>query len=319
MAAAADLKFFFWKALNRLERTPIRPLVRATTKGSSATRIWSRFRPTATRLEDVSVTFSDYEDTRSFVAAAANLLQGHGVVVMNGLVPPLRADQAREEIDHLVARIRLECHLEERSGEVDGILWQRDGAVLESYRKLADHPDPVITLRGSASGEPDFGMIDVFGAEKLAQNQGYSAVSELLLGRSAEFTATVVHAIFAFKRRVYNIYRNDSVTRTRTLHIDNLVHSYKSFVYLGDVTDLRDGPYTYVPGSQLRRGELAKTMLLNKLDGHPRTDFPMLKGKELCLTGSKGTVIITCQAGIHGGHPQEEGGARTVLVTHYTA
>lgn len=313
-----DLSVRFWRAVEKALRTPLAPLVRRAFGNSSIDELWAGFTPTATCLEDVSVSFSGYPARTKFVEAAARLLRLHGVVVITDLLDSAKVAKARQEVDRLTEQIRAECDPGKRHGIVAGMLWQVDGAILNSYGKLARHPAPVVTLRGSNRHDPDFGMIDLFGAEKLAGESSCPAVSSLLGGDEANLVTEIVESLIQVEHRVYNIYRNESVTGTRCLHFDNMVRSHKAFIYLSDVLELSNGPYTYVPGSHARRGALAKSLVINRVNGRTRTDLPELRGKELAITGKQGTVILTCQAGVHGGHPQEPGGSRTVLVTHYT-
>jgi hypothetical protein len=74
-----------------------------------------------------------------------------------------------------------------------------------------------------------------------------------------------------------------------------------------------------VPGSHRRLDLLRREARLNGLNGRRETDSCAFKGHELNCLVEKGTVIISCQSGVHRGMPQQEGASRTVLVGNYRA
>ena len=78
-----------------------------------------------------------------------------------------------------------------------------------------------------------------------------------------------------------------------------------------------DGPYAYVPGSHRRPDLLKREARLNSLNGRPETNSYAFEGREVSFLVEKGTVIISCQSGVHRGMPQREGASRTVLVGNY--
>src|ERR1043166_9381358 len=125
----------------------------------------------------------------------------------------------------------------------------------------------------------------------------------------------IVAAVTSFGIQQFNLYRNESVTNTRSLHIDNIGDTYKVFLYLSDVEAAGEGPYMYVPMSQKDKAMLSKIIYLNKVKGVRATDMPAFPAVQ--FLGKAGTAIISCQGGIHGGLPQRPGASRTVLVSNY--
>ena len=106
---------------------------------------------------------------------------------------------------------------------------------------------------------------------------------------------------------------------TRGLHVDNLHRYYKAFLYLSDVRTAGDGPYAYVPGTHRRPDLLRREARLNSLIGRHEADSFAFEGMEIPILAPKGSIILSCQSGVHRGLPQTWGASRTVLVGNYRA
>ncbi|MCA1572861.1 MAG: phytanoyl-CoA dioxygenase family protein [Chloroflexi bacterium] len=108
---------------------------------------------------------------------------------------------------------------------------------------------------------------------------------------------------------------NDTKTK-RGLHVDrHTPPSFKSFVYLTDVTDLTNGPYTVVPRSHRKTAwRLAGAVVASALR-RPKTDAPLFgMGSAQPIFGSAGTLILSCQQLAHRGWPGHSGPTRYVLI-----
>ena len=99
------------------------------------------------------------------------------------------------------------------------------------------------------------------------------------------------------------IYVNDSIQNTRDFHRDTTKNSQnngkiKAFIFLTDIKDIHDGPYSYIEGTH-------KDYELKEHDGQKKT-----------FLGNAGTLVISNQNGLHRGMPQSTGRSRTMLVLH---
>jgi ectoine hydroxylase-related dioxygenase (phytanoyl-CoA dioxygenase family) len=101
------------------------------------------------------------------------------------------------------------------------------------------------------------------------------------------------------------------------IHTDTLGEYYNMFTYLSDVQSVGDGPFTYVPGSHLRRDLLTKGAFFLGVGGRHPKEYPELRDRAVPILGRAGTVIIANHRGVHGAHPQHPGGTRAMLVINF--
>jgi hypothetical protein len=178
---------------------------------------------------------------------------------------------------------------------------------------------PLANLRSRERGTINGGLIDFFYLDQAARENGWNALSACCGVLRGPPLAQIIAAVSPATPRQINMLRNDSITVTRGLHIDNLNGSYKAFLYLSDVRGKKDGPYAYVPGSHRRSDLLKREARLNSLKGRPETNSYAFEGREISFPVERGAVIISCQSGVHRGMPQQQGASRTVLVGNYRA
>lgn len=128
-----------------------------------------------------------------------------------------------------------------------------------------------------------------------------------------------------------NAYINVGVSNTRDYHVDNFSANYKAFIYLADVPDESYGPYSFVKGSHhfyipkyLNIYRNSWLMFLNKigLSKQVRRIPDMIKfynkNQVYHAIGKKGTLVISDQAGLHRGLPQEPNKKRVALIFNFT-
>ena len=118
--------------------------------------------------------------------------------------------------------------------------------------------------------------------------------------------------------KCHNLYINEGVQDTRGFHCDGRALKFKSFVFLTDVKELKDGPYCYVKGSHRRQRILWRSALFNKKKQLGPFEFSQLQGAEaISLFAKAGDMVLSSQKGAHCGHPQHPKAKRTVLVNMY--
>jgi hypothetical protein len=276
--------------------------------------IRTAFRPTNVTAEKLSLDAREL--TPNCLARAASILEWHGVVMLRNLVGPALAAVAYAEAQILMARLGEALATPGDHGQAGNILWQVGGARFAGHKAILAQGRPLANLKSRDRGTVNGGIIDLFFVEKAARENGWHALSACCGRLQTGPVADIIAAVSQATPRQVNMLRNDSVTSTRGLHIDNLKGSYKAFLYLSDVGKA-DGPYAYVPGSQLRPDLLKREARLNGLKGLPETNSYAFDGYEIAMPAKKGTVIISCQSGVHRGLPQCPGASRTVLVGNY--
>ena len=251
------------------------------------------------------------------VARAAGLLRRHGVAVLCNLVDSAATDAARREADMVAARIAAAIDGPFDQGALGTLRWQIGGACFDSYDKITAHGRPVANMRSRERGSINGGLVDIFAVDQAARENGWPALAACCDRLRAGSLDRIIAAVSPRRHSQFHLLRNDSVTVTRGLHVDNLYDRYKIFLYLSDVRDPGDGPYAYVPGSHRRPDLLRREARLNSLTGRPEADSFAFEGREVPILGPAGTAIISCQSGVHRGMPQRPGASRTVLVSNY--
>lgn len=109
-------------------------------------------------------------------------------------------------------------------------------------------------------------------------------------------------------------------TRTkRGFHVDRLSPpSFKAFVYLTDVIDPTAGPYTVIPCSHKHVLRKAANTIYDLSKGLHHTDQPIFYSdtSARCLTGEKGTCILSSQQLAHKGWHDHRCKTRYMVVAY---
>jgi hypothetical protein len=225
-------------------------------------------------------------------------------------------------IYEIIDTVRSAIPPEQELLETPNILIQKNNKKLESFSQLVSYHKMVANIRQS----PDLGMVDVFNIDKALSNNKKYLINLLA------YIDGIVYATrhgSGLKRGNINLYYNHGITLTRGLHVDNMAFKpgkvrLKAFIYLCDVS-LEQGPYCYIPGSHKNYKNNAMNYFYNFLYAYKTdkysgklTDMPLYEEKwEIPCTGSKGTIIISDQMGVHRGYPQGPNATRLAIVVNY--
>jgi hypothetical protein len=113
---------------------------------------------------------------------------------------------------------------------------------------------------------------------------------------------------------------DDIDTKTkRGFHVDDYFPPhYKAFIYLNDVENLSDGPYTVIPGSHKDTWKKVVNLAYNECKGFDKTDIRLFyKDKDaIGITAPRGTCIISNQSIVHKGWQIHSGRKRYVLILY---
>ncbi len=105
----------------------------------------------------------------------------------------------------------------------------------------------------------------------------------------------------------------------RPYHNDGYFVAFKAFVYLTDVPERKNGPYTVVPGSHKHFFRKLYCIFNNAKRGNKRHDdlFQAYDDKNaVTFCGKKGTMILSTQTLAHKGWQGHTEGARDVMVVY---
>lgn len=259
----------------------------------------------AVRIESFSLSKNEFANNQD---KAKSILDEFGIIVIEDLLPKEYITDFQKKITDTIGTYLNK--LEDGIYEDSQVLVQGDKKKVFGYQKMAEYGKPVIEIR---QGQ-DQGMIDCFN------------VSELL-GIEAKplnnmFSSPTIYGLFSKRGGVtpknMNVYINKGITRTRGFHVDSYSPQLKAFIYLTDVLDLDDGPYTYIKGSH----NSSPYSRLNRSLSHflpNRTEAPIVPLSMICpILARKGSLIISDQAGFHRGFPQSENGERAAITMNYT-
>lgn len=162
-------------------------------------------------------------------------------------------------------------------------------------------------------GGPDRGMIDVSNIDKSIEDihsLNISVLDEIMLN---------VSSMDLYLSQI-NLYYNKNVKGTRIYHVDNCQPVvYKGFIYLTDVKDNSNGPYSFIQGTQRFSFLVYFNLFMNIFKRKYRiTDMPITSNrKRVDAIGNKGTLVLSNQNGIHRGLPQGEGKERMAIIYNY--
>jgi hypothetical protein len=301
-----------WKMGNRLLRTPAAPLLRALFKRRSRLSAWDGFVPTTVDAEQLSVRFN-LDDVEAAVDEAVKLLRQHGVVRLPAFADPTEA----AAVGHSLARF-LEPFIAEQErephGELLGCDWQTGTDRIPDF---LTRPAPVVSFLGKGPERVDAGFVVLSKVETLATREGFQRLAALLESPRFGLAERIVSKVFSASGKIHQFLLSRSAATPRTIHTDTLGEFYNMFTYLSDVESVGDGPFTYVPGSHLRRDLLTKGAFLLGVGGRRQKEYPELRDRAVPMLGPAGTVIIANQRGVHGAHPQHAGGYRAMLIVNF--
>ena len=301
-----------WKLGNRLLRTPAAPLVRALFKRRASRPVWDGFVPSAVDVEQLSVRV-DPDNVEAAVAEAVEMLRKHGVVCLPGLVDEADAEAAGQALGTFLEPF-IKAKEREPHGELLGCDWQTGTDRIPDF---LTRPAPVVTFLGKGPERIDAGFVVLSKVETIAARDGFDPLGALLASRPFSLAERIVSAVFSAGGKVHQFLLSRSAARPRMIHTDTLGEYYNMFTYFSDVQSVSDGPFSYVPGSHLRRDLLTKGAFFHSVVGKHPKEYPELRDRAVPMLGRAGTVIIANHRGVHGAHPQHQGGYRAMLIINF--
>ena len=217
------------------------------------------------------------------------ILQTDGIVVIENFIDESQVELLKERIEKAIH----EYPHNEKINETNSVI-----SVRESYDSKNNY---------------DTGMIDFVNADEIVKELSGFKYNE----RITQLLSEVANQ--TMKSASLHVYINKNVLNTRVFHIDTFYpRQYKAFLYLTDVNSKGDGPYSYIKKSQAASILKFLNVCYNLLKGYPVTDARIkFGGSPTYLLAKKGTLILSCQNGMHRGWPQSEGAYRVAIVNYF--
>ena len=260
------------------------------------------------RIKDISL---DNLNSKKNKECAKHLLKENGIVVVPNFLDAETVNSMYNANNSLLKEI---SEIEEMSDgyyEDEHIIVQSSDLRINGYLALSNHKKTIANIR---QGQ-DLGMIDIFNVDKSKHHQ------DIEIGNIVRKKKNLNQLVFGIERNMelsnINLYHNDSITKTRGFHMDDLSNTHKAFIYLTDVDELSNGPYCYVKGTH-KPGPYREANLAIGNKSVKFTESPYAPISSIVpILAKKGSLVISDQTGIHRGMPQKENFKRTVLVARY--
>lgn len=263
-------------------------------------------------FNDLSFLSIEYNNLENQFEQATSILRNYGIVLIKNAVSEKLSDDVLEQFKKIQKDIKSSDQLIEDQ-YTDTYYMDVEGVKFKTYQEKANYSKTIFSIRTGA----DKGMIDVFNYDYMDKKNS----SDL---RKVYENPKIVDLINSASDEKYspknlNIYYNQDIQNTRGFHVDTYSKGkIKAFIYLTDVKDISYGPYSYVIGSNRDTEAEKLNRTFAKLGDKANTEAFCFNIENVYpILGTKGTLVISDQAGIHRGHPQEIGRERMVAVMSY--
>ena len=245
---------------------------------------------------------------KNAVQKAVNRLDKDGIFIIPNFINELESETLSTEIESVV-----ELYKQKLSDKINYedetalILTKPDKIKFKNYNDYANYPKPILNVRTGA----DYGMLDIFNIDNLLRDKLSSLFNKI---REDFFLNEFLKSLpKSLEMKNINSYVNSGITKTRGFHVDSYKNQIKFFIYLTDVTELNQGPYTYVRGSHIDNPYRSVNSQLSK-GLKFKTETPIVNMKDIYpILAKKGTLVISDQSGFHRGYPQSVNGFRRTL------
>jgi len=247
--------------------------------------------------------------SKNAVQQAVNRLDKDGIFIIPSFIDEINSESLCSEIENVVESYKLKLGKKiNYEDEIALIQTKPDKNQFKKYSDYANYPKPILNVRAGA----DNGMLDIFNIDNLLQKELSKGLfkkirEDLFLN---EFLKSLPKSL---KMQNINSYVNSGITKTRGFHVDSYKNQIKFFIYLTDVTELNQGPYTFVKGSHKENplrsinSQLSESLKI-------KTETPVVNINDIYpILAKKGTLVISDQSGFHRGFPQSENGFRRTL------
>ena len=247
--------------------------------------------------------------SKDAVQQAVNRLDKDGIFIIPNFINEIESDMLCTGIENAVElykqKLGDKINYEDETALVQT---KPDKNKFKKYDDFAKYPKPILNVREGA----DNGMLDIFNIDNLLGDKLSSGIFSKI--RNDSFLIDFLKSLpQSLKMKNINSYVNSGITKTRGFHVDSYKNQIKFFIYLTDVMELSQGPYTFVKGSHKENpyrsinGQLSESIKI-------KTETPIVNMKDIYpILAKKGSLVISDQSGFHRGYPQSDLGFRRTL------
>jgi hypothetical protein len=241
------------------------------------------------------------------ISDAVQRLRNDGIFITPSFVEASHIEELCQLIEsysnNYLSKLRKEKYYED-----DLAIIQTNQCMIKGYASLAAYPKATLDIRSGS----DEGMIDIFSVDKLLKGtRGEKIIDQIV---NNHFLNNLLNSLpTPLVIQNINSYVNSGITSTRGFHVDAYKEQIKIFIYLTDVLDLDNGPYTYVKGSHKDSHYRRINQHLSK-NQKAKTETPVIPFDQVYpILAPKGSLVVSDQSGSHRGFPQSKIGKRRVL------
>jgi len=248
-------------------------------------------------------------NSKNAVIEATKRLDKDGIFIIPSFIDEINSESLCSEIENVVESYKLKQGKKiNYEDEIALIQTKPDNNQFKKYSDYANYPKPVLNVRAGA----DNGMLDIFNIDNLLQNELSKGLFKKI--REDSFLNELLKSLpESLKMQNINSYVNSGITKTRGFHVDSYKNQIKFFIYLTDVMELNQGPYTFVKGSHKENPFRSVNSQLSE-GLKIKTETPIVNINDIYpILAKKGSLVISDQSGFHRGYPQSENGFRRTL------
>ncbi|PKD16743.1 hypothetical protein APR41_08020 [Salegentibacter salinarum] len=263
-------------------------------------------------INDLSFLSIEYNNLENQFEQATSILKNYGIVLIKNAISEKLSDDVFENFKKIQKDFKSSDRLI-RDQVTETYYIDSEGLKFKTYQEKANYSKTIFSIRNGA----DKGMIDVFNYDYIDKKNSSNL-------RKVYENPRIVDLINSASEKKYspknlNIYYNQDIQNTRGFHVDAYSKGkIKAFIYLTDVKDISYGPYSYVIKSNTDSEAEKLNKTFAKLSDKKHTEAFCFKIENAYpILGTKGTLVISDQAGIHRGHPQAKERERMVAVMNY--
>jgi hypothetical protein len=268
------------------------------------------------KLSDLELYFDTHN--KNLINQAQQIVNDYGLVILKNFRDREETKLEGKNILNFVNSKYLYLDSDYHEFE-DGSVMQREPYKIKGYDSFLDKNSTLINIRGRKNFDDlvgdDSGLIDIFHVKKVLPNENKKTIEDFEKDKILGKILRKINKKLYFKS--VNFYFNKGKTDPRGLHIDTPTREFKLFLYLTDVSDSSDGPYTFVPKSNKRTFVSLLNMIVNKFSSSnfKLTDINFCDDSQaLKILGNAGDLIISNQSAAHGGTVQDQDSSRLILV-----
>lgn len=257
------------------------------------------------KLNDLIINTS----SKNAVQQAVNRLDKDGILIIPNFINETESDTLCSEIEKVVLLYKQKLGDKINFEDENSLIQTKpDKRKFKKYDDYANYAKPILNVRDGA----DNGMLDIFNIDNLLRDKLSSDIFYKI--RKDSFLNDFLKSLpQSLKMKNFNSYVNSGITKTRGFHVDSYKNQIKFFIYLTDVMELNQGPYTFVKGSHKENpyrsinGQLSENLNIN-------TETPIVNMKDIYpILAKKGSLVISDQSGFHRGYPQSKNDIRRTI------